>query len=52
LPAVNQDAATGWSDIDEQHRIIEQAGKKARLQIAEQTKVLHGVSPLFLFMEL
>ena len=41
LPAVDQDAATGWSDIDEEYRVIEQTGEKARLQITEQTEVLH-----------
>jgi hypothetical protein len=37
LTAVEQDAATGWPDIDEHDRIIDQAGEKAWLQIAEQT---------------
>jgi hypothetical protein len=37
LSAVEQDATTGWPDIDEHDRIIEQTGEKVWLQIAEQT---------------
>jgi hypothetical protein len=37
LSTVKQNAATGWPDIDEHDRIIEQAGEKAWLQIAELT---------------
>jgi hypothetical protein len=37
LSTVKQNAATGWPDIDEHDRIIEQAGEKVWLQIAELT---------------
>jgi hypothetical protein len=44
LSAVEQKGTTGRPDIDEHDRIIEQTGEHARLQIAELTKILHGVT--------
>ncbi len=44
LPTVEQDAASGGPDMDEQHRVIEQAGEKAWLQVAKHTGTLHGGS--------
>jgi hypothetical protein len=46
LSAIEQQAAAQWPDLDQQHRIVEQAGEKDGFQVTEQTGSLAHTAPL------